>query len=240
MPKTPQQRMIDLINSGDPASLEFLTEVGLRVFDKGDISQTMHPLAAFNRQQFLQEGLLKKAFGFDEEFNQRQDEQESFLTGEFDAFNQDFDAQEERLSRLFRSQAADQVGAQAKQGFRNLRGLIGRRGLNPNSGTAAALANRVMNQQSAQMTSARRDIALDSARRRTQHRSQRLAGAFNLGDFRTRERSMVGMDVLAGITQAATAETQNLRGMSAADRARKDARRGAMIGGAFNLAGAFL
>lgn len=209
-------------------SLRFLVEHGLTVPDP---KQSVLSL--------LSSGFAE-AFNLRDIENARFDEQSKFLSGEFARANRDFAQQEERLDRLFRSKAADEIGREAKTGLRNIRSLIGARGLNPNTGTAAALAASVADRQAGRLVSAQRDIALDSARRRTQERTRRLSAAFGLGQFRNQPPSSLGLDVIQDATGVMLGQQQLNEAKKARRRERKDALTGSIIGGIGSIAGAFL
>lgn len=184
--------------------------------------------------------LLSEGFSLRDEEDRRFRGESSFLTGEFNRANEDFASQEERLDRLFRSRAADQIGAEARSGLRNVRSLIGSRGLNPNSGLAASLAADVASRQQGQLISARRDIALDSARRRTQERARRLTSAFGLSEFRNQSPSMLGLDAIGATLGVQRAREQEANAKSAAKKSRGDALLGGAIQGGLGLIGSFL
>lgn len=170
---------------------------------------------------------MAKAFGIEQEENRRFGEQSDFLTGEFDRANADFLESERGLNSLFSSRAADAAGSQARAGLRNVRQMIGARGIDPNSGLAAGMAAQVASTQQGQLIGAHRDIALDSARRRRDERIRRMQAAGGLAEFRNQSPSMVGLDALGSAANISLGREQ----MEEQKKAAKDAKKSAITGG---------
>lgn len=170
---------------------------------------------------------VAKAFGIEAEENRRFGEQSEFLTGEFDRANADFADSERTLASLFSSRAADAAGAEAKAGLRNVRQMIGARGIDPNSGLAAGLASQVASRQQEQLIGAHRNIALDGARRRRDERIRRMQSAGALADFRNQSPSMVALDALGSVANINIGREQ----MEEQKKAAKDAKKSAITGG---------
>ncbi|MCP3975968.1 MAG: hypothetical protein GY720_15920 [bacterium] len=186
-----------------------------------------------DRVDTLLGSMLSEAFSLADVEDSRDREALDFERGEFESFNRDFEGRQDRLSRMFRSQASDQIGAQAREGFRGLRGMIGRRGLNPNSGTAAALADRIAGRQQGQLIGARRDIALDEERRRRDHALTRLQAGGKLADRIATPPSVLRLDAIQDVTGVLRAKSQEAEARSQSRKLRKDA----MIAGGLNAAG---
>lgn len=218
--------------SGGDFANALLFGAGSDLGDDADISriQTKAALSA----------ALQEAFRLRDVEDQRFDESSAFLQGEFDQSNADFLDSEKRLENLFFSQAADQAGAQAREGIGSLRTSLGSRGINPNSGLAAGLASRVATQQQNQIVGATRDIALDSSRRRAVQRSQRLNAAFGLANFQNQSPSLLGADALGSAANVLAGREANDMAAREARKARNAQQTGAMISGVGSLLGGIL
>lgn len=82
-------------------------------------------------------------------------------------------------SLLF-SKASDAVGAKSVGALNALRQSLGARGLNPNSGAAGGVLERLMFQNDQALTGATRDIALENQRQRQVNAAINFANALNL------------------------------------------------------------
>lgn len=186
------------------------------------------------------EAALTKAFQLEGVENDRFQDALGFLKSEFQTSNEGFSADNARLDRLLFSGAADQFGRQASEGLSSLRTAIGARGINPNSGAAAALAGNIGLQQQGQLMGARRDITMDSLRRRDAQRVQRFQQAFGMADFMNQGDSEIGLSALSGLVGLRERQLDKEDALTEARKARKDAKQGAALGSIGSIAGAFL
>lgn len=186
------------------------------------------------------EAALVKAFQLEGVENQRFQDSLGFLKGEFQRSNEGFAADNARLDRLLFSGAADRFGREASEGLSALRTSIGARGINPNSGAAAALAGNIGLRQQGQLMGARRDITMDSLRRRDAQRVQRFQQAFGLADFMNQGDSEIGLSALSGLVGLRERQLDKEDSLKEARKARKDAMIGSAIGLGGNLLGAFM
>ena len=183
---------------------------------------------------------LTKAFQLEGVENQRFQDALGFLKTEFQRSNEGFAADNARLDRLLFAGAADQFGREASQGLSSLRTQLGATGVNPNSGAAAAMAGGIGLRQQGQLMGARRDITMDSLRRRDAQRVQRFQQAFGMADFMNQGDSELGLSALSGLVGLRERQMDKQDSLSEARKARKAQTQAAVVGGLGSLAGAFL
>lgn len=86
-------------------------------------------------------------------------------------------------ANLLFSQAADTVGARSKSMIEGLRGSLGARGLNPNSGAAQGMLSRLAMSMQGDLIGAKRDIAIENQRQRQVNAAVNFANALNLAAY---------------------------------------------------------
>ena len=186
------------------------------------------------------EAALTKAFQLEGIENQRFADAMGFLQSEFRRSNEGFAADNARMDRLMFAGAADRFGREASEGMSALRTSLGARGINPASGAAAAMAGNIGLRQQGQLMGARRDITMDSLRRRDAQRVQRFQQAFGMADFMNQGDSEIGLSALSGLTGLRERQLDKEDSLKEARKARKAQTQAAAIGGIGSLAGAFL
>lgn len=202
---------------GNPGSLENMGLTGLRV---------------------VRRGLGREGFRLRDEEDRRREEALGLLRGGLADFDKSFADRERGLQGLQFSAMADAAGAGARGGIRNLRGLLGSRGLGASSGAASGLASRVALLQQGQIIGAKRDIALDAARRSALHSAQRQQLIGGIAGLTNQGPSMLGLDTLTNLHDSFAAQFSTGMEEKEARKARKAATRGAVMSGLGALAGA--
>lgn len=151
-----------------------------------------------------------------------------------DAYNQSSATLNQGIDpNLLFSRAADSVGARAKGNLQALMQQMGARGINPNSGAAMGMLQRLQFEKQGALVGAQRDVAIENQRQRQANAVVNFQNALNLANYRN---SPVGGQRLEA--------TQNLldfhladRAVGAQERATKDASRNSMWGTLFQGAG---
>lgn len=138
---------------------------------------------------------------------------------------------------LLFSRASDAVGARAGRGLESLRSSLGSRGINPNSGAAGGMMQRMMMSQQGQLIGAKRDIALENQNVRHRNAAVNFANALNLGQYQNSPVSVAGMDMSTNIFEGNLAREGIASMERSQKRASKDAKMGSLGGGALGLAG---
>jgi hypothetical protein len=146
-------------------------------------------------------------------------------------FSKGFEADESKLTSLATGSAFDQIGQGAQDQSRGLRSMLGGRGIDPSSGTAASLANRVGMQQATLKYGAMRNAAMDSYQRRNANRTAQYAQQMNLAQFGNQSPSMLGLDALTNKAEFDIATENSIRETEAAKyAARKNSKSSTMSG----------
>jgi len=131
-------------------------------------------------------------------------------------FNKGFEADETRLTSLATGSQFDQIGQGAVDQSRQMRTQLGGRGIDPSSGTAASLANRIGMQQATLKYGAMRGAAMDSYQRRNAHRTAQYAQQLNTAQFGNQSPSMIGLDALTNKAEFDLADLVSKRQTDAA------------------------
>ena len=155
-------------------------------------------------------------------------------------FNKGFEADESRLTSLATGSQFDQIGQGAVDQSRQMRTQLGGRGIDPSSGTAAALANRIGMQQASLKYGAMRNAALDSYQRRIALRTAKYAQQLNTAQFGNQSPSMIQLDSLTNKAEFDLADLVSKREVDAAKYASKQNSKSSTLGGIGNIIGAVL
>ncbi len=225
------------VTQEDLTSFDFLNEQGIAF--EGLYGGSLKHKRRHQVNQLLQ-GYLAEAFRLGGIEDDRDAKQLGFERGEFNRFNEDFEGRQGRLSNLFRSRAADDIGAQTRQGLRGLRSFVGSRGLNPNSGTVAQLVADIGSRQRSAFIGAQRDIALDEERRRRDHSLARLQGSQRIGDLISKPPSALRLDAIGDVINVQRGREGEAEAKFAASQARKDAKVATGVSIGTSIAGAFV
>ncbi len=134
---------------------------------------------------------------------------------------------------LLFSRAADSVGARARSSVGNLRTSLGARGLNPNSGAAQGLMNRIGFESSNALMGAKRDIAIDNQKQRQVAAAMNFANALNLANYRNAPVGGARLEATQALMEYSLAD----RGVGAQERAARSAERNATMGTIFQGVG---
>lgn len=138
---------------------------------------------------------------------------------------------------LLFSKAADTIGARARFNLEGLRSSLGARGLNPNSGAAQGLLNRIGFDRENALVGATRDIAIENQRQRHVAAAQDFANALNLAQYRNSPVPQIGLDASLGMAEI----NAGIRGLQAQERMQASANRtnllSGIIGGGLGLLG---
>ena len=121
-----------------------------------------------------------------------------------------------------------------------LRSQLGGRGIDPSSGTAAALANRVGMQQATLKYGAMRNAAMDSYQRRNANRTAQYAQQMNLAQFGNQSPSMIQLDSLTNKAEFDLADLVSKREVDAAKYASKQNSKSSTLGGIGGIIGSVL
>lgn len=160
------------------------------------------------------------------------------LRGGLGDFDKSFADREKGLQGLQFSFAADQAGGKARSGLRDLRGMLGARGLGSSSGAASGLASRIALQQQGSLIGAKRDIALAAAQRSALHSAQRQQLIGGIAGLTNQGPSMIGLDTITNLHDSFSAQFANEAERKEASKTRKEMRRGAALGALGGIAGA--
>jgi hypothetical protein len=148
-------------------------------------------------------------------------------------FDSGFEADEGRLSSMQLGSSLDQIGRGATDATNRLRVNLGGRGIDPSSGTAAALASRIGMQQQGLKYGAMRGAAQDSYQRRNAHRTAQYAQDFGRAQFGIQSPSLLRLDSLTNQAEFDLARDVSKDQIEAAKigaKAQKSAARSAGIG----------
>ena len=111
-------------------------------------------------------------------------------------FSRGFNEDESRLTNLALGSLLDSIGQGSVDQMRQMRTSLGGRGIDPSSGTTAALANRVAMQKQTLKYGAMRNAAMDSYGRRNAQRTAEYAQQLNLANFGNQSPSALRLDAL--------------------------------------------
>jgi len=201
---------------GDPGILENRGETGMRI---------------------ARRGLGREGFRLRDEEDRRRGEALGILRGGLSDFDRAYADREKGLQDLQFSFAGDAAGASARGGMRNLRGMLGARGLGSSSGAAAGLAGRIAMQQQGQLVGAKRNIALEAARRNALHSAQRQQLIGGVAGLTNQGPSMLGLDTLTNLHDSYATQFGIGREETEARKGRKAAKQGAALSALGSLAG---
>lgn len=129
-------------------------------------------------------------------------------------------------SLLF-SKASDAIGARAMGNMNALRSSLGARGLNPNSGAASGLLQRMAFQQGNDVTGAMKDIAIDNQRQRQVGAAQNFANAMNLANYTNAPASGANLETTQNLFEGQIAR----EGIAAQKSSNKAANKSNILGG---------
>lgn len=155
-------------------------------------------------------------------------------------FNKGFNEDETRLTNLALGSQFDQIGQNAVDQSRGLRSMLGGRGIDPSSGTAAALASRVGMQQQALKYGSMRNAAMDSYQRRNANRTAQYAQQLNLAQFGNQSPSMIQLDALTNKAEFDLADLVSRRETDAAKYAAKKNSKSSTLAGIGGIIGSVL
>lgn len=155
-------------------------------------------------------------------------------------FSGGFYEDEERATRLSLGSMFDSFGQGAQDQSRQLRTQLGGRGIDPSSGTAAALANRVAMQKESLKYGAMRNSAIDSFGRRNAFRTAQYAQQANLAQFGNQSPSLLKLDALTNQAEFDLADLVSKRQLDAAKYSAKKAKEGAVMSGIGGIVGSVL
>jgi hypothetical protein len=142
-------------------------------------------------------------------------------------------------SLLF-SKASDAIGARGGGQMDALRTSLGARGLNPNSGAASGLLQRLMFNQENALVGAQKDIAIDAKARRDTNAATAFAAALNLNDRINAPVSQIGLDTTTNIYEGQIAKYGIDKQAKSAKKANESNMLGGLLGaGASILTGLF-
>lgn len=111
-------------------------------------------------------------------------------------FSRGFAADDERATRLSLGSMFDDIGQGSLDQSRQMRTQLGGRGIDPSSGTAAALANRIGMQKESLRYGAMRSAAQDSYQRRNANRAAQYAQQAGIAQFGSQSPSLLRLDSL--------------------------------------------
>lgn len=129
-------------------------------------------------------------------------------------------------SLLF-SKASDAVGAKSIQALNGFRQSLGARGLNPNSGVAGGMLQRLLFQNEQALTGASRDIAIENQHQRQTNAAINFANALNLSNAINAPVSGVNLETEQNIYEGQLAKY----GIDKQAKATKDAGKNNILGG---------
>lgn len=139
-------------------------------------------------------------------------------------FTKGFEQDDERATSLALGSSLDSIGQGSLDQGRALRTSLGGRGIDPSSGTAAALAGRLAIQKEGLKYGAMRSAALDSYERRNAQRTAQYAQQAALAQFGNQSPSLLNLDAL---TSKAEFDLADLVSQRESDTARYVAKKGA-------------
>lgn len=141
---------------------------------------------------------------------------------------------------LLFSQAADSIGARSGANLEALRSSLGARGLNPNSGAASGMLQRLLFQQGNEVTGAIRDTALQNQKDRQTKAAQDFAAAMNLAGVQNSPVSQIGLDTEQNIYEGQLAKYGIDKQAKSAKKAGQNNVLGGLIGAAGSVLGGLL
>lgn len=152
-------------------------------------------------------------------------------------FNKGFEADESRLTSLATGSQFDQIGQGAVDQSRQMRTQLGGRGIDPSSGTAASLANRIGMQQATLKYGAMRNAAMDSYQRRNANRTAQYAQQLNTAQFGNQSPSMIQLDSLTNKAEFDLAREVSKNQLDAAKYSAKQSAKSSTAAGIGNIIG---
>ncbi len=151
-----------------------------------------------------------------------------------------FNEDESRLTGLATGASLDAIGNGAQDQSRMLRSQLGGRGIDPSSGTAAALANRIGQQQQALKYGAMRNAAMDSYQRRNAFRTAQYAQQAGLAQFGNQSPSLLRLDALTNQAEFDLAREVSDKQLAAAKYSAKKGAEASKSAGIGNIIGSVL
>ncbi len=155
-------------------------------------------------------------------------------------FSAGFNADEDKLTGLALGSQLDQIGQGSIDQSRQMRSQLGGRGIDPSSGTAAALASRANANQQALKYGAMRNAAMDSYGRRNANRTAQYAQQANLAQFGNQSPSLLRLDALTNQAEFDLADLVSKRQTDAAKYSAKQSAKAAKTAGIGNIIGSVL
>jgi len=155
-------------------------------------------------------------------------------------FSGGFYADEEKASNLQLGSMFDEIGQNSLDQSRGLRTSLGGRGIDPSSGTAAALASRIAMSKNAQRYGAMRQTALDSFARKNAHRTAAYAQQAQLAQFGNQSPSLLKLDSLTNKAEFDLADLVSKRQVDAAKYTAKQQGKAAVTSGIGGIIGSVL
>lgn len=141
---------------------------------------------------------------------------------------------------LLFSRASDTVGARSRSMIESLRGSLGSRGLNANSGAASGLLSRLAMSQEGQLIGATRDIAIENQRQRQANAAINFANALNLAGYTNAPVSGAMLETTQNLFEGSLAREGLAAQRSMANSANKTNLLGGIIGGVGSILGGLI
>ena len=206
--------------------------------DSGSSSTTTTPAATAAAPPSLEDQMTTKAGQMESEETRRYEQGLGTLT---DAFRRSQEALTKGVdSNLLFSQAADALGARGGQGLEAIRRSLGSRGLNPNSGAAQGMLQRLLMGQQGAITGATRDIGIFNQQQRVTNAGINFSNATNLAIQQQAPVSGIGYENMQNQQEAALTREGIAAGVQSNRAASKDNKNGAIGGGLLGLIGSGL
>lgn len=171
------------------------------------------------------EKMLDEASRLAGEENARYAREYTRLGNASDAYAKGFEADDERATNLALGSQFDQIGRSAADESRQLRTQLGGRGVDPSSGLATFLSDRIGLKQAALRYGAMRGAAQDSYQRRNAFRTAQYAQQAAQAQFGNQSPSLLRLDALTNQAEFDLADLVSQRQADAAKYSAKQARK---------------
>lgn len=185
-------------------------------------------------------GFLERALKMTRDNEARRELALGTMRGGLATSDRDFAEREKYLTEMQFSSRTDQGAMASKQAMAALRRNLGARGVGFNSGVGQGLAAQIELQRTGQAVGARRDVAIDAARRRFQQQQFRTGILAQIAGLENQQADTTAMDALQDVASLQFQRAKDHRGERMTRKAASRAATAGAIQGGFGLLGSLL